>query len=57
MRNVSRQVYSCVFVTPSPPFFLIEQEILAELVRRHNFHSKGNSNTWEKSEGAEVFRD
>jgi len=36
---------------------LIDQEILADLVRKQNFHSMGNSNTWEKSEGAEVFTD
>lgn len=36
-------------MTPFPPFlFLIEQEILAELVRKQCFHYVGNSSTWEK---------
>lgn len=51
---ILRSLRLCICDT-LPPFFLIEQEISAELVRKQNFHSMGNSNTWEKSEGAEVF--
>lgn len=49
--------FTVVYLWHPPPFFLIEEEILAELVSKQNFHPMGSSNTWWKREGGEVFRD